>query len=637
MIKAVREWLAPPLFPNDDEKTQRAGLLNLVILISLAFTAISLLAALLGNSVPNRTLRIVIAWLTLLLLSIRWLHQGKLRRVELVLTAAFFITITAVNVSQGTVRAPATAIYVFWVTLVVMIYRLPGLLMASCVSSLAVLGLILAENSGLLPKADFSVGVTQWVVLTGLFVMTASLAYYTNQRTRDALEHSRTENTQRMRAEDQLRKLTRAIEQSPNSIVITDLAGTIEYVNPRFSSVTGYSFEEVIGKNPRILKTSEASPETYQRMWEALSAGREWRGEFVNQKKDGTRYFESAIISPVIDANGATTHYLAIKEDVTKRKQSDEALRLSEERHRLIASFASDVIWTMAPDGRITYISPSVEAVRGVTPEEAMQQPLDEILLPESQAVAMQYLAQLHADLQSGRPPRTFRGELEYRRKDGSTLWTEVMVQPIFREDGSVAELLGVTRSIAEHKRLLHELQAAKEAAERANAELHRIATIDSLTGAWNRRHFENAAATARAQALRYQQPVCMMLFDIDHFKKVNDRYGHQVGDQVLIELTRLVSQVIRITDLLARWGGEEFVVIMSHCNESDAMQLAEKIRQVVAAHHFMQAGAVTISLGVAEFNGSETLNNWFKRVDQALFQAKTDGRNRVHRSPSGS
>lgn len=634
MEKMIRHWLTAPVFPGNEEKTQRADLLHLVLLISLAFTSLAIFAIVLGRTVPNRTLIIVLVWLTLLLQSMRWLQAGKFGRVEWVLTAAFFAVITAVNISQGTVRAPATAIYVFWVTLAVMIYRLPGLIISAGLSSLAVLGLIAAENSGMLPKPDFSVVVTQWVILTGLFLMTATLAYYASQLTYEALKQSRNENQQRIRAEAELRKLTRVVEQSPNSIVITDLTGTIEYVNPRFSSVTGYAFDEAVGKNSRIIKTDETPPETYRDMWQTLLSGCEWSGEFVNRKKDGSRYFESAIISPITDNNGVATHYLAVKQDITERKRADEALRLSEARHRLIANFASDVIWTMAADGKIVYVSPSVEIVRGFTPEEAMRQSIEEILTPASQAIVQQYFAQLHSDLQAGRPPQAFRSEMEYRCKDGSTVWTEVMVQPVLNKKGAIAELLGVTRSIAEHKRLLHELQTAKDAAEHANAELQKMATTDSLTGAWNRRHFEHTAANARVQTLRYKQPVSMLLFDIDHFKVVNDRYGHQIGDQVLIELIRVVSQVIRDADFLARWGGEEFVVIMYHCTESGAMQLAEKIRKVVAAHRFPEVGGVTVSLGVAEFNASETMDDWFRRVDQALFQAKSGGRNTVRLSP---
>ena len=144
----------------------------------------------------------------------------------------------------------------------------------------------------------------------------------------------------------------------------------------------------------------------------------------------------------------AYDHLLAIQE--VERKRSDEALRISEKRHRLVTDNAKDVIWTMAPDGAITYVSPSVEVMRGFTPAEAMQQTTEEILTPDSQAVSLGYFTQLHADLTAGRPPQSFRGELEYRCKDGSTVWTEVMAQPILGADGAVVEILGVTRDISE-------------------------------------------------------------------------------------------------------------------------------------------------------------------------------------------
>lgn len=118
--------------------------------------------------------------------------------------------------------------------------------------------------------------------------------------------------------------------------MITDLGGNIEYVNPRFTQVTGYTSKEVLGKTPRILKTDLTPPETHIQLWQTITQGKEWRGEFVNRKKDGTSYYEAATISQITDLHGSATHYLAIKEDITEHKQVEEALRESEERFRLM-------------------------------------------------------------------------------------------------------------------------------------------------------------------------------------------------------------------------------------------------------------------------------------------------------------
>ncbi len=133
--------------------------------------------------------------------------------------------------------------------------------------------------------------------------------------------------TKRKQSEEQIRKLSRAVEQSGSTIVITDLDGSLEFVNPAFTKITGYTEQEAIGKNPRILKSGKMSPEVYREMWNALSSGKMWQGEMLNRKKNGNLYWEFATISPVKDSKGQTTHYVAVKEDITRRKEIEEALR----------------------------------------------------------------------------------------------------------------------------------------------------------------------------------------------------------------------------------------------------------------------------------------------------------------------
>lgn len=449
------------------------------------------------------------------------------------------------------------------------------------------------------------------------------------------------------------------------------------------------------------------------------------------------------------------------------RQQTEKRLRVTEARCRLLAENASDVIWTMSLDGLITYVSPSVERLRGFTPQEAMQQPLEEILTPESQAITLDYFSRLAGLLQAGLPLERARYELEYRCKDGSTIWCDVHVMPVYTADGIPVELLGMSRDItavkraqseakrseerirktlqhlpvgiavaslqpdqrilhrntkfdqlfgwtseeipthedwfvraypdedyrravldewnaaiaqaaaqqgqvtpheyrvtsrdgsvkdiivggtvsddrlicsfvdiSEHKRFEAELDQARNAAEmansalrKANAELQRLALTDRLTGLWNRAYFEEAIATEIARAVRSGAPVSLLLLDIDHFKAINDTHGHLAGDRILIELTRRLGRHLREADVLARWGGEEFVILMPNCGASETRDAAQRLRALVADRSFPEVGAVTVSIGVAEYQPHESDNAWLKRTDDALYAAKAGGRNRV-------
>ncbi len=134
--------------------------------------------------------------------------------------------------------------------------------------------------------------------------------------------------TELKRLEDELRKISNAVEQSSGLIVIADAKGSIEYVNPKFTQVTGYTLEEVIGKNPRILKSGKTQPEVYKKLWATITSGGEWRGEFLNKKKNGELYWDETSISPIRNSRGIITHFTAVKEDITKRKQMEEELRI---------------------------------------------------------------------------------------------------------------------------------------------------------------------------------------------------------------------------------------------------------------------------------------------------------------------
>lgn len=161
---------------------------------------------------------------------------------------------------------------------------------------------------------------------------------------------------ERHRIEDELRKLSRAVEQSPSVVVITNLAGEIEYVNPKFTETTGYTPEEVYGRNPRILKSGETPPAEYARMWRTITSGGEWRGEFHNRRKNGELYWEQASLSGIKDASGTITHYLAVKEDITARKEAEDAERASRALAEALRDTAATVNSTLDLDKVVEHI-----------------------------------------------------------------------------------------------------------------------------------------------------------------------------------------------------------------------------------------------------------------------------------------
>lgn len=248
--------------------------------------------------------------------------------------------------------------------------------------------------------------------------------------------------------------------------MVTDREGSIVYVNEYFTKMTGYANHEVLGKSPSMLKSGNTLASTYRQMWATITAGSTWKGELVNRKKDGTVYYEYAVIAPIFNEQGIATHYLSVREDITRSKQAEERLRLSEHRMHLLAENARDVIWTMSPEGKMTYLSSAVRLFRGFDAAECLQQTLADMLAPASHVILQRYIQQLHSNLADNLLPPNFQGELEYLCKDGSTVWADVLLCPLFDDEG-VVELLGMTRDISEHRRRRSELEGdAKRLAE---------------------------------------------------------------------------------------------------------------------------------------------------------------------------
>jgi len=165
---------------------------------------------------------------------------------------------------------------------------------------------------------------------------------------------------------------------------------------------------------------------------------------------------------------------------------------------------------------------------------------------------------------------------------------------------------------------------------KQAEEEIHLLATTDSLTGIANRREFSAILTREIDRAKRYAVPLSLVMYDLDYFKHVNDTFGHDAGDYVLQAVTALVKEHIRANDVVSRWGGEEFMVLMPQSDLASARNAAEKLRLAISSYQFDKVGQLTVSFGVAAFEQQDDLNSLLKRVDDALYRAKERGRNRV-------
>ncbi len=176
------------------------------------------------------------------------------------------------------------------------------------------------------------------------------------------------------------------------------------------------------------------------------------------------------------------------------------------------------------------------------------------------------------------------------------------------------------------NKRLAYEIETRKKLEQ----DLIVAATIDKLTQIYNRRKLEAIIETEIERAKRYNRPLSLIMLDIDDFKRVNDTYGHQVGDNVLKELANILKNNIRVSDTAGRWGGEEFMIVVPETAANNAWELAEKIRNLIASSSFAGSCIITISLGLAQLQPGDNFDSFLKRVDDALYQAKSRGKNRV-------
>lgn len=260
---------------------------------------------------------------------------------------------------------------------------------------------------------------------------------------RDVTEHKRTE--------EKLHLQTSALVATANGIVITDRSGCILWVNPAFTELTGYSAEEAIGKTPALLKSDVHSVDFYQGMWKTILDGKAWQGELVNRRKDGSTYNEEMTITPVLDERGAIKNFVAVKQDISRRKRDEEQLRAREEAFRALADNVPDAVARFDRDFRFTYGNRALAIDLGKEPAAFIGKTAAELQLPAEE----EWRKQLLQVFQTG-TPHSF--EYKWQGVDGSG-YRESRLVPELSSSGEVEFVLSVTRDVTEQKKADQERQ----------------------------------------------------------------------------------------------------------------------------------------------------------------------------------
>jgi len=262
------------------------------------------------------------------------------------------------------------------------------------------------------------------------------------------------------------------------------------------------------------------------------------------------------------------------------------------------------------PGPSIIYVNPAFEAMTGYTRDEVIGRTPRILQGPQTDRAT---LDRMRRALESG---QFFEGRAVNYRKDGTAFHMEWSVSPVRETAGAITHFVAVQRDITPQVVLENELE--------------RRASTDPLTGLYNRQRMEEFLTAELSRLRRYGGEATLLLLDIDHFKEVNDRHGHHAGDQVLRELTSLLRGRSREADVLARWGGEEFVVLAPETFAAEGEALAGKLCEAVAQHSFPVIDHLTVSMGMVVLQPGDGVTEVMRRADQALYTAKDAGRNRL-------
>ncbi len=409
-------------------------------------------------------------------------------------------------------------------------------------------------------------------------------------------------------------------------------------VNERWAEIIGYTLAELMPVSIEMW-TGFAHPDDLKRSDELLQ--KHFEGELDYYETEVRLRHKDGHWVWVLDRGKVATWtedgepliMSGTHQDISQRKQAEEDLRASEKRYRSLFEQTHDAVFILDFKGQHLDANRRAADMLGYRLEEIRKMSVNDTSAESNQS------QEILQQLLTGETVPLY--ERRFRKKDGQVFPAEVSVELVRDANGKPLHIQSVVRDISQRKQVEEDLRIANQklqrqirAVERLRDELHEQALHDSLTGLHNRRYLKEVLNQEVQRTKRSQQPLSIIVMDIDHFKIINDTYGHQVGDLMLKETARLIKTHARGYDFVCRYGGEEFLLILPGASTTDAFARADEIRQkctTLSIPHNGEKLNVTISMGVATYPDHDTdVEKVIIKADQALYHSKNTGRNRV-------
>ena len=415
----------------------------------------------------------------------------------------------------------------------------------------------------------------------------------------------------------QLQVQNAALTAAANAMVLTDRSGNIEWANPAFTRLTGYTYAEVAGKKLSLLKSGIHPASFYRELWQEILAGKVWHGELINRRRDGTLYTEEMTITSVRTEQDEITHFIAVKQDVTERRQAEEAVWLEKERAQVTLESIGDAVITTDVRGNIDYLNPVAVELTGWDNAQGVGLPLLKVFNIIDEETGESVENPVERAIRDGRVVGLANHALLIHR-DGYAFAIENSAAPIRNREGQTLGAVLVFHDVSDKRNMMRQL---------AHQAHH-----DALTGLPNRLLFNDRSNQAIAQAHRKQLKAGILFLDLDRFKLVNDTLGHSVGDHLLRAVADRLKGCLREGDTVARQGGDEFLILLPElAEEKQAVSVAQKILDIFAQSFSLAENEVFISpsLGIAIYPADgKDLDTLVKHADTAMYHAKEQGRN---------